>query len=186
VTELKIEGKLILHYGSFKKGTAFTEGIEVSTKIDEEKRKLYARLHSAGHLMDVCVRNIGLTNLQPGKGFHFPSGAYVEYIGLIPEERKTTVIDELNADIQRVLSEVSEEDKVFMKILEYEEAKAILGDVPPYIQEGHPFRVVKLVKDDRGCPCGGTHVPHIKDIGTLKVTKIKKEKKNTRISYVVE
>ena len=49
--------------------------------------------------MDVCVRNIGLTNLIPGKGFHFPTGSYVEYIGLVPEERKAFVVDELNAEL---------------------------------------------------------------------------------------
>lgn len=108
VSDLKIDGKTILHYGSFTKGTAFEAGSEVTCKINEESRRLFARIHSAGHLMDICVRNIGLTNLQPGKGFHFPTGAYVEYIGLIPEERKTTVLDELNAEIERLLKECPE------------------------------------------------------------------------------
>ena len=48
--------------------------------IDENKRRLYARLHSAGHLLDVAVSNIGLS-WQPGKGYHFPDSPYVEYIG---------------------------------------------------------------------------------------------------------
>ncbi len=34
--------------------------IEVELMLDEEKRRLNARLHSAGHLLDVAVRNIGL------------------------------------------------------------------------------------------------------------------------------
>ena len=51
--------------------------------MDEIKRKTYARYHSAGHLMDIAVRRVGLTHLQPGKGYHFPVGAYVDYIGVI-------------------------------------------------------------------------------------------------------
>lgn len=40
----------------------------------------FARVHSAGHLLDIAMRRIGFMN-KPGKGYHFPSGAYVEYIG---------------------------------------------------------------------------------------------------------
>lgn len=32
------------------------------------------RLHSAGHLLDVCMRNVGLGHLEPGKAYHFPDG----------------------------------------------------------------------------------------------------------------
>ena len=65
-----------------------------------------------------------------------------------------------------------------MKVCEYDEAKGIIAEVPKYIPEGQAFRVVKLLYEDKGCPCGGTHVPHIKDIGSIKVTKIKKNGKN--------
>lgn len=99
VSDLKLDAQTILHFGVFSKGSGFSEGQEVRLKINEENRRLFAKIHSAGHLMDVCVRNIGLTNLIPGKGFHFPTGSYVEYIGLVPEERKASVVDELNAEL---------------------------------------------------------------------------------------
>ena len=73
-----------------------------------------------------------------------------------------------------------------MKVCEYEEAKEILVEVPKYIPEGQAFRVVKLMEEDKGCPCGGTHVPHIRDIGKVTVSKIKKAGKNVRVSYQVE
>jgi hypothetical protein len=34
----------------------------------------YHRLHSAGHLLDICVSNVGLSHLEAGKGYHFPDG----------------------------------------------------------------------------------------------------------------
>ena len=71
-------------------------------------------------------------------------------------------------------------------MLPYEEAEKVLTEVPPYIPKGDSFRVVKLSSEDRGCPCGGTHVKAIKDIEEMKVTKIVKKGKNTRVSYVVK
>ena len=39
---------------------------------------LWGRLHSAGHLLDTAMNQIGRTDLQPSKGYHFPDGnAYV-------------------------------------------------------------------------------------------------------------
>lgn len=32
------------------------------------------RLHSAGHLLDVCLKDVGLGHLEPGKAYHFPEG----------------------------------------------------------------------------------------------------------------
>lgn len=33
-----------------------------------------SRLHSAGHLLDVCMQHVGLGDLKSGKGYHFPQG----------------------------------------------------------------------------------------------------------------
>lgn len=35
---------------------------------------LWCRLHSAGHLMDACLEEVGLGYMEPGKGYHFPDG----------------------------------------------------------------------------------------------------------------
>jgi hypothetical protein len=60
----------------------------VRLQVDAEKRKIYARYHSAGHLLDIAVRRCGQTQLHPGKGYHFPVGAYVEYIGVVDNSVK--------------------------------------------------------------------------------------------------
>ena len=61
--------------------------------IDQDKRKIYARVHSAGHLLDVAMRRIGFMN-KPGKGYHFAKGAYVEYIGKMDAgEREKTMAE---------------------------------------------------------------------------------------------
>lgn len=46
---------------------SFTLGDEVRAEIDSPKRMLHARLHSAGHLLDSALANIGITDLIPSK-----------------------------------------------------------------------------------------------------------------------
>lgn len=42
-------------------------GDEVHVEIDSERRMLHARLHSAGHLLDSALTNIGVSDLVPDK-----------------------------------------------------------------------------------------------------------------------
>ena len=95
-------------------------------------------------------------------------------------------MEDLNTEIARIIEETKAEDTMWNKMCDYEEGKEALGgSVPPYLPEGEQFRVVKLLEDDKGCPCGGTHVKHISDIGGVTVKRIQKKKKNTRVSYSV-
>jgi len=36
------------------------------------------------------------------------------------------------------------------------------------------------------CPCGGTHVEKVGEVGALTVTKIAKKGKNIRVSYALQ
>jgi len=47
------------------------------------------------------------------------------------------------------------------------------------------LRVLKLTENDAGCPCGGTHVEHVKDIAKIDVTKITKKGKSIQVKYEV-
>lgn len=186
VEDIKINGSYISHFGTFaEEGQTFEQDEEVDQKIDGDLRKSYARTHSAGHLIDIAMDRVGFGHLEPGKGYHFPKGSYVEYIGVVEAEKREKLKEDLNQTIKDIIDSIPEEDSMVAKIHSYEEAKEILGCVPPYFKEGQNIRVVKLCEDDKGCPCGGTHVKHIKDIKGIEVTKIQKKKKNTRVTYNV-
>ena len=73
-------------------GDAFEIGQELRLFVDEAKRRTYARFHSAGHLLDIAMKKCGQTHLKPGKGYHFPVGAYVEYIGIIDNSIKDKLV----------------------------------------------------------------------------------------------
>ena len=46
---------------------------------------MFARVHSAGHLLDIAMTRAGRSDLKPSKGYHFAAGAYVEYMGEVAE-----------------------------------------------------------------------------------------------------
>ena len=69
---------------------------------------------------------------------------------------------------------------VFKKMITYTEAGNDLkemGGILLYISEGNFLRVLKLVDEDYGCDCGGTHVKILKDIAKVTITKIQKRAK---------
>lgn len=157
-----------MHLGKFEPADAtFAEGSSVDCHVDESKRRLYARVHSAGHLLDMAMSNAGRTDLKPSKGFHFASGAYVEYIGNVDAKDRDPLVVTLNEKCAEIIASTPASKPVFKKMCTYDEAQQELcnsGGVPPYIPAGQSLRVLKLTPDDAGCPCGGTHVQHVSDI----------------------
>ncbi|RRT73959.1 hypothetical protein GW17_00001976 [Ensete ventricosum] len=107
----------------------------------------FCRLHSAGHLLDICMRKVGLSHLEPGKGYHFLDGYDVALL-CMPF------------------------GVVSASVLSYNEAAEWCGGVlPSYIPTDSSPRIVKL-GDHPGCPCGGTHVADIADIRNVTVRLI--------------
>lgn len=176
VESMTIKEEVIWHVGSFEPaGSVFAVGAEVACHVDEAKRRLFARVHSAGHLLDIAMSMAGRTDLKPSKGYHFATGAYVEYVGAVEEKDKAELLVKLNENCKNIINKTPETMSVFKKICSYEEAGRLLekaGGVPPYIPQGANLRVLKLTEEDPGCPCGGTHVQHVKDIAGLTVSKI--------------
>ena len=54
-----------------------------------------------------------------------------------------------------------------------------------YIADNQPTRIITLT-GDIGCPCGGTHVHDLREIGGMEVTKLAVKSGRTRISYRVK
>ena len=72
VSDLKHKGEAIIHIGKYAVETPqFEVGHNVALNIDGEFRSINARIHSAGHLLDMAMTRSGRTELKPGKGYHF-------------------------------------------------------------------------------------------------------------------
>lgn len=96
------ENGTVWHFGEFKNGE-FKQNDKVFLKIDKDRRIANAKLHSAGHLLDCAVSKMGLENLTPTKGFHFPDGPYVEYDGII--ENPADIIPALQKNIDDLVKQ---------------------------------------------------------------------------------
>jgi Ser-tRNA(Ala) deacylase AlaX len=172
-----VEGE-VYHIGTFENG-AFSAGEEVKLNVDPERRLLNSKLQSAGHLIDMALRNIGYKEITPVKGFHFPEGPYVEYDGEISGEN---LLQNLQTEIDRMTNSGFE---VVIKMSTPTEAKEICYFFPEYIPEGKPIRIVS-VWNNEFIPCGGTHVKNISELNGLKIKEIKNKKGNTRVSYTIQ
>ncbi|XP_010551066.1 PREDICTED: uncharacterized protein LOC104821773 [Tarenaya hassleriana] len=187
VQDVRSKDGIVFHFGDFEcsnpeSGTTLEEGQEVLLLVDESRRKLNSRLHSAGHLLDVCMQKVGLGHLEPGKGYHFPDGPFVEYKGTVPQDELQVKQKELEAEANELISRGG---KVYAAILPYEEASKLCGgSLPNYIAKGSTPRIIKL-GDSPGCPCGGTHVSDISDIISMKVTQVRTKKGTTKVFYTI-
>ncbi len=178
VEEVRFVEGVVKHIGKFESGN-FSSGEEVRLVVDKERRDLNSRNHSAGHLVDMAVKEIGLTWI-PGKGYHFPDGPYVEYMGSLEGMDKDKVKADMDAALARFIAEGRETKVLFMN---KEEMASVCNFVPTNIPEGKPGRVVMY--GDFGVPCGGTHVKNISDIKGMTIRKIKQEGPNVRVAYEV-
>ncbi|KAL5570805.1 hypothetical protein UlMin_020402 [Ulmus minor] len=139
-------------------------------------------LHSAGHLLDICMKNVGLSHLEPRKGYHFPDGPFVEYKGLVLHNELQTKQKELEQEINGLVSRVG---KVTVDVLPYEEATEMCGScLPDYIAKENTPCIVKF-GNYPGCPCGGTHVYDISEIISVIVSQIRMKKGVTKVFYNV-
>mmetsp|Transcript_12996 Transcript_12996/g.40017 ORF Transcript_12996/g.40017 Transcript_12996/m.40017 type:complete len:225 (+) Transcript_12996:482-1156(+) len=154
----------IVHY--VKAPIAAKVGDEVELRVDEAMRRLHARVHSAGHLLDVVIKRLALP-LVPGKGYHHPAGSYVEFVGQIPAESRVHTLQQIQNELDFLLRSVSAENSTQVCI------------------DDSGVRTVRLLDEDDGTLCGGTHVKHVTEIGACKVTKLVKKQKNMRLCYVV-
>lgn len=166
------ENGTVWHFGEFEKGS-FKEKEAVTLKIDKQKRILNAKLHSAGHLIDCAIEEMGIKNLKPTKGFHFPQGAYVEYEGVI--ENPNDIVLELENTVNDLIAKDLRLEKQDLTSKEAEER----GIWSP---AGKSARVVNF-EGFSVCGCGGTHVNSSSEIQKINIRKIKCKKGKTKISY---
>jgi Ser-tRNA(Ala) deacylase AlaX len=149
------------HFGSFS-SDQFSVGDVVDVEIDAEKRNLHARLHTAGHVIDLGLAKLGY-ELEPLKGYHFVAGPYVEYVDSLPND------SDLIVRLESALDDIIATD-----------AKTSFELVAGTHENGKPMRVMHI-EGFPDCGCGGTHVEHLGQIGRIKIRKIK----GNRVAYEV-
>lgn len=176
VEEVRFVDGGVKHIGSLKNGS-FNVGDAVECHMDEVRRTLNSRLHSAGHVVDMAVTSLHLPWV-PGKGYHFPDGPYVEYAGSLDGMDKEKLKADIEAACNAFVKEARSTTLVFMP---KEHMHTVCHFVPDYIPEGKPARVVMY--GDFGVPCGGTHVSNLSEIKSMTIRKVKQNGDAIRVAY---
>ncbi|KAK5718938.1 hypothetical protein LTR17_015529 [Elasticomyces elasticus] len=198
---------IVLHFGHFTGDQISIEdvtGRTVDQFVDAEKRTLFSRLHTAGHVLGAATRTLlesRVENFDELKASHFPDSAACEFQGSIDGKYKPEIqsaVDESIAkDAEVKIGWWTKED--FRKrnlqrlLIPDEDWKAIAIAVDENGDEMHAdaddehtrIRVVDIVGAEV-YPCGGTHVPTTKQCGKVTVKKISRSKGNSRVSYLVD
>eukprot|EP00505_MAST-04D_sp_SCG-Rhode-Island_P003618 Stramenopile-MAST_4_protein_3618 len=181
------EDNEIWHYGKFKEGETFKVGEKVEQRVNEEQRRTNARVHSAGHLLDQAMKLAGKGDMLGTKGFHFPSGSYVEFKGGVPAEERPALLESLQKHCDELVAQA-----IPTRVAYVEDEASLRDACLPGAELGAlsrlddgPVRCV-LVAGEKGCPCGGTHVDNTSEIKKMVIRKISVKKKMTKISYAVE
>ncbi len=179
VVEVRWKDGSVYHIGSFSQGI-FKTGEVLHLQVDTSRRNFNRRNHTAGHLIDIAVKNLHLS-FTPVKGYHFPEGAYVEYAGAIHETERDEIKQKIEAEANRL---IDSSNPVTASLVAYEELFKLCDFVPDYIPRDKPIRIVK-VGVNKAHPCGGIHVNNTSEVKAITVDKIKNKGGNTRISYSI-
>lgn len=173
VTEVRNIDGLVWHYGT---GMLPEIGESVKLLVDADRRLRHSKLHTAGHVVDSALANLGL-KWTDSRGHHFPDGPYVAYENL--SEASEDLKSRIESEANRLITEGFDVQALFINPEEIHK-HCFPGNFN--YPAGKKLRIIK-VYGELGCPCGGTHVKNINEIGPIKIPKLKKEKSLTRVRY---
>jgi Ser-tRNA(Ala) deacylase AlaX len=180
VEEVRLDEQgVVRHIGRFAHGT-FAASATVACQVNEARRAINTRLHSAGHLVDMAVDRLGLP-WTPSRGAHYPHMSFVEYGGKLDPAQAETVRAEIEQVVQKIIAAGGENEIRFIPV---EHMHTVCRHVPENIPRNKPARVV-IYPGNFGIPCGGTHVKNLAGIGTVTIPKVKSKKGVIKVSYAV-
>jgi Ser-tRNA(Ala) deacylase AlaX len=179
VEEVRFKDGIVYHIGIIISG-AFRLGDHVVLHVNQERRLFNSRNHTAGHIIDCAMYELGFS-LIPASGYHFPEGAYIEYIGTMEEDKRSDLISKLQSQVNAIIARTL---PITVKMVSLVELKQLAKFVPDYIPADKPSRAMIIA----GCPaipCGGTHAHNTQEIKHMVIEKIGNKKGNVRISYSI-
>lgn len=134
---------------------------EVDLQVNKSVRALHSRLHSAAHIVGVVGDRLGWNATG---GNHFPGESRVVFKPSDPETIHLIEPDQFESAVNSIVNEGLD-----LRINESHDGMRTVtwGELPAY-------------------PCGGTHVKNTRDIGMVRITKIKLKKGQITVSYSLE
>lgn len=154
----------VRHYVESLRGELPDEGTPVEGAVDADRREQLRRMHTAQHVVSrVVLDEYGATTA--GNQIH-PDRSRIDF-------EPVSFDDEDIERIQRLSNEAIDADYAVTKAnrpretveAEVDEGRALLDLIPDFVD---PLRVVEIEAFDM-CPCGGTHVDSLAEIGSIDI-----------------
>jgi alanyl-tRNA synthetase len=174
ISHVKQFGNEVRHYTSNCLDEAFI-GNSIICIIDQERRILNARYHTAEHLIGNIVKTV-FPSLKIIKAHAFPKEGRITFEGLEKIDLEI-LMKELSIAIQSCIPITTFEidpvlfEKKFYKLTSTDQSDKI-------------FQVTQI-GDYFPIPCGGTHLSNTSEIEGIKIRKIKTKDEITSLSYDV-
>jgi len=165
VVDVQKEHGDVRHYVEDVEGDVPTDGDQVEGQIDEERRVKLRRMHTAQHVVSKVV--LDLFDAQTaGNQIHVDRSR----IDFEPADFSQNEVNAIEARANAVLDQDLAVEKREMARAEAEEqtpdGRGLLDLIPDHVD---PLRMVAIGDFDL-CPCGGTHVDHLDDVGHVRIT----------------
>jgi len=178
VEKAMIVDDVIVHWGKIVEGKP--EEAEAREEIDWPSRYLYMRRHTAGHLLDHCLKVVTGRSVETLSSW-LGEPCYVGYRGEPPSmDLMTTAVKLGNELIERGAD-------VRVETVSYDELVGVAPDAPniyrlPLLET---YRIVAI----DGCtpiPCAGTHVRNISEIGRVVLNNVEKMDSQFKVYYDIQ
>jgi misacylated tRNA(Ala) deacylase len=157
-------------------------GTEVAGHIDEQRRANLTRMHTAQHVVSrVVLDEYGATTA--GNQVH-ADRSRIDFEPVSFDESDVERIERLsNEAIERDLAVRKENRDRETVEREVDEGRALLDLIPDSVD---PLRVVEIESFDM-CPCGGTHVDSLGEVGRVSIIdRTSKGADTERIEFELE
>lgn len=171
----------VVHEIDGREGDLPEPGATVEGRIDAARRDAHRRMHSAQHVISRVVLD------EYGAG---TAGNQVHADRSRIDFEPAAFDDEDVARIERLANEAIAADYAAIKEerprprveAETDEGRSLLHLIPDHVD---PLRVVEFEDFDL-CPCGGTHVDHLGEIGRIEIVdRTSKGKDTERLEFVL-
>jgi misacylated tRNA(Ala) deacylase len=165
VVDVQKEHGDVRHYLGTVNGELPSEGVDAEGVIDWERRQNLRRMHTAQHVVSkVVLDEFGAQTA--GNQIHTdrsridfePADFSDDDVALIEERTNAVIEDDLSVEKMQMPRAEAEEKTP--------DGRGLLDLIPDHVD---PLRMVQIGDLDL-CPCGGTHVDHLREIGQIHIT----------------
>ena len=163
VTDARKNHGDVRHYIESLDGDGPAAGTTVEGEVDADRREQLRRMHTAQHVVSrVVLDEYGATTA--GNQIH-PDRSRIDFEPVSFDDADVARIQRLSNEAIEQDYEVTKENRPRDEVeRDVDEGRALLNLIPDFVD---PLRVVEIEGFDM-CPCGGTHVDSLAEIGTIE------------------